>query len=132
MTPSNPAAEFAVRSARAAFNRALAEADLGAIGPLLARDVVLITGSDSGVVAGRQAQLIAWKREFSARPRTVYVRTTQSVTASTIEPIALEQGIWEGTIEGQGTLVAGGVYSAKWRQTDGAWRLIAEIFVTLR
>ncbi|RZJ98151.1 MAG: DUF4440 domain-containing protein, partial [Novosphingobium sp.] len=51
---------------RAAFNRALADADLAAIGPLLARDVVLVAGTDSAVISGRQAQLKSWKHEFAA------------------------------------------------------------------
>ncbi|WP_225206277.1 nuclear transport factor 2 family protein [Novosphingobium huizhouense] len=126
------AVELAVRSARAAFNRALEQGDLAAIGPLLTDGVVLVTGSDSAVIAGRKAQLLAWKREFAAKPRTIYRRTTQGVTASAIAPIALEQGTWEGTVAGEGTLLAGGLYSAKWRESAGVWRLVAEIFVTLR
>ncbi|MAP44515.1 MAG: DUF4440 domain-containing protein, partial [Sphingobium sp.] len=55
-------ADLAIRMARAAFNRALAEANLKAIEPLLARDAILVTGSDSAVLAGRRAQLAAWKR----------------------------------------------------------------------
>ena len=54
------AADLAIRMARAAFNRALADADLKAIEPLLARDAILVTGSDSAVLAGRRSQLAAW------------------------------------------------------------------------
>ena len=46
--------DLAIRMRRAAFNRALADADLAAIGPLLARDVVLVAGTDSAVISGRQ------------------------------------------------------------------------------
>jgi ketosteroid isomerase-like protein len=49
------AADLAIRMARATFNRALADADLAAIGPLLADDVVMVTGTDSAVIAGRKA-----------------------------------------------------------------------------
>lgn len=129
---ANPAVELAVRSARAAFNRALADGDLAAIGPLLAPDVVLVTGTDSAVIAGRKAQLMAWKREFAARPRTIFLRTTDAVTASAVEPIALEQGRWQGTEEGREGAVVSGVYSAKWRKVGDAWLIVAEIFVTLR
>lgn len=124
-------ADLAVRLARATFNRALASADLAAIGPLLAPDVVLVTGTDSAVIAGRKAQLQAWKREFSARPHMIYTRTTQSVIASAIEPIAMEQGHWQGTPDGATTPLAAGTYAAKWRKVGDAWLLIAEIFVTL-
>ena len=120
-----------VRTARAAFNRALADGDLAAIGPLLTPDVVLVTGSDSAVIAGRKAQLAAWKREFSARPRTIYRRTPVTVTASSVEPIAMEEGRWQGVSEGSEAPLASGIYSAKWREAGGVWRLVAEIFVTL-
>ena len=54
--------ELAIRLRRADFNRALAEADLNAIAPLLAPQAMLITGSDSAVISSRKAQLQAWKR----------------------------------------------------------------------
>ena len=60
------APDLAIRLARAAFNRALAERDLNAIAALLVSDVVMVTGTDSAVLAGRKAQLLAWKREFAA------------------------------------------------------------------
>ncbi len=46
-------ADLAIRLRRASFNRALADADLAAIGPILAQDVVMVTGTDSGVITGR-------------------------------------------------------------------------------
>ncbi|PZU48210.1 MAG: hypothetical protein DI568_08160 [Sphingomonas sp.] len=58
--------EFAIRSRRAAFNRALSDGDLGAIGPLLVENAVLVTGTDSAVIPSRKAQLYAWKQEFAA------------------------------------------------------------------
>lgn len=125
-------AELQVRLRRAAFNRALAEGDLAAIGPILSPDVVLVTGSDSAVIAGRKSQLAAWKREFSQAPRTVYLRTTESVTASSVEPIAMEQGRWSGRVEATGAVLAEGTYAGKWRLAGGLWVLIAEIFVTLK
>jgi len=122
-------ADLAIRTRRAAFNRALAEANLSAIGPLLAADVILITGTDSAVISGRKAQLATWKREFAAPSRTIYTRTPDTVVASSVEPIALEHGHWQGAVAG--TVVASGAYSAKWRATAGAWVLEAEIYLTL-
>lgn len=121
--------DLPIRMARAAFNRALAEGDLAAIGPLLAQDCVLVAGTDSAVLAGRKAQLQAWKREFAANPRTTYIRTTESVTLSPVGPMALEAGRWEGICEG--ACEARGTYSAKWREVGGAWVLEAEIYITL-
>lgn len=124
-------ADLAIRLRRAAFNRALAEADLAAIGPLLAADVVLITGTDSAVLAGRKAQLAAWKREFAAPDRTIYARSPDTILISPIEPIALEQGRWEGLSATSRQSLASGVYSAKWRQRGADWVIEAEIFLTL-
>ena len=80
--------ELAIRLRRADFNRALAEADLNAIGPLLAPQTMLVTGSDSAVISGRKAQLQAWKREFAAAKRAVYTRTPENIIVSPVEPIA--------------------------------------------
>lgn len=125
------AAELAIRTRRAAFNRAIAEGDVGAITPILGKDVVMVTGSDSAVVSGRNAQIKAWRREFASPVRAVYVRTPATVAVSTVEPVALEQGRWEGFEARSGKAIASGSYSAKWREVLGEWVLIAEIYATL-
>ncbi|MEK7342992.1 MAG: nuclear transport factor 2 family protein [Pseudomonadota bacterium] len=123
------AADLAIRFARASFNRALAEGDLAAIGPLLSADVVMVTGTDSAVIAGRKAQLQAWKREFAAKARMIYARTPQTVSVSPVEPIAMELGVWQGVLGG--IAQASGSYSAKWREVGGIWVIEAEIYVTM-
>jgi hypothetical protein len=122
-------ADLAIRLARATFNRALADADLAAIGPLLAMNVVMVTGTDSAVIAGRKAQLMAWKREFAAKARMIYTRTPGTIVASPVEPIAMERGVWQGVVDG--VRQASGNYSAKWREIGGAWVIEAEIYLTL-
>lgn len=123
--------ELSIRLRRAAFNRALADADLAAIGPILAPGVVLVAGSDSAVISGRKAQLQAWKREFGASARLVYVRLPSTIVVSPVEPIALEHGKWHGTPSTGGEVLASGDYSAKWRKFGEDWLIEAEIFVTL-
>jgi len=123
--------DLAVRAARANFNRALAEAKLDAIGPLLAPDAILITGTDSAILTGRKAQLLAWKREFSAPAKTLYARIPETITVSPVEPIALEVGHWHAVAEATGEPVASGRYTAKWRTFGTQWRIEAEIYVTL-
>ncbi|WP_010545251.1 YybH family protein [Sphingomonas elodea] len=123
--------DLAIRMARAAFNRALATADLAAIGPLLAPDVVLVAGTDSAVIEGRKAQLLAWKREFAARERTVYTRLPDSVVGSPVAPIAFEHGQWQGVAAEGGAVQASGSYTAKWREIDGSWKIEAELYLTL-
>jgi ketosteroid isomerase-like protein len=129
-TGMSHATDIAIRLARANFNRALADKDLAAIGPLLAPQVVLVAGTDSAVITGRKAQLLAWKREFSAPQSCTYVRRTTSVEPSPVAPIAMEHGSWQGTVDGAS--VAQGSYCAKWRDMGaGQWVIEAEIFVTL-
>ncbi len=122
--------DLAIRSRRAAFNRALAAADLGAIGPLLAPAAIMVTGSDSAVIAGRKAQLLAWKREFAAPDRTIYTRLPDTIEASAVEPIAFEHGRWQG-VTASGTPLASGTYTAKWRKLAGDWVIEAELYLTL-
>jgi hypothetical protein len=115
----------------AAFNTALATRDLDAIGRILAPQAVLITGTDSALIAGRKAQLMTWKGEFAAPDRTVYVRTPDAITVSPVEPIAIEQGTWRGVSSSAGHVLASGIYSAKWRQTGPDWVIEGELFCTL-
>lgn len=124
-------AEMAIRLARAAFNKALADGDLNAIGAILARDVILVAGTDSALLSGRKAQLAAWKREFAAADRTVYVRKPGTITVSAVEPIAFEHGHWQGIVASDGQIAAQGDYTAKWRNTGGAWIIEAELYLTL-
>jgi hypothetical protein len=124
-------AELTIRSRRAAFNRAIAEGETAAIGPLLAHDCILVTGTDSAVIAGRLAQVKVWTREFAAPHRLVYARMPGAITVSSVEPIAQEQGEWQGSDKATGVLGASGIYTAKWRDVGGQWVIEAEIFVTL-
>ncbi len=127
----NTAAELAIRSRRAAFNRAIAEADIGAISPILGRDVVMVTGSDSAVVSGRNTQLKVWRREFASPARAIYIRTPSRVTVSAVEPVAIEHGHWRGFEVRSDKALASGDYSAKWREVLGEWVIVAEIYATL-
>lgn len=122
-------AELAIRSRRAEFNRAIAVGDAGAIGPILARDCVMVTGTDSAVIAGRMGQVKVWKREFAAGARMVYVRTPERIEVSSVEPIAMEYGAWQGSSDG--VVAASGSYVAKWRDVAGNWVIEAEVFLTL-
>ena len=125
--------DLAIRMARAAFNRALAHKDLDAISALLTREAILVTGTDSGLLNGRKAQLLAWKREFAEGPdtRTLYTRTPDTILPSPTHPIAMEHGQWQGVSAGSGQVLASGTYSAKWRLHGADWRIEAEIYLTL-
>jgi len=126
---ANP--DLLIRNRRAAFNRAIADGDAQAIGPILARDCVMVTGTDSAVIAGRNAQVKVWQRAFASSKRLIYTRLPATITVSPIEPIALEQGEWQGIEQGAAAPAASGLYTAKWREVGGQWIIEAEIFVTL-
>lgn len=123
--------ELDIRIRRAAFNRALAEGDLAAIGPLLADEVVLVAGTDSALITGRKAQLLAWKREFAAKDRSIYTRTPDAILFSPVAPIAFEHGNWEGVSAQGGAVQASGTYTAKWRKLGDDWVIEAELYLTL-
>jgi len=125
------AADHAIRRRREAFNRALAGADLKAIGPLLAPATILVAGTDSAVISGRKAQLEAWEREFAASMRTIYTRTPDTILVSPVEPIALEHGRWQGVTAAGGLPLASGTYTAKWRKAGAEWVIEAEIYLPL-
>lgn len=125
-------AEAQIRAQRAAFNRAIAAADLPAIAAVLADNVQMITGSDSIHVAGKQAHLDRWAEGFKDPNRLVYVRTADRVTVSPLLPIALEHGHWRGAPAGSAKDWVGGDYTAKWRRADGVWRVEVETYVTMR
>lgn len=124
----NPAAEIAIRARRAAFNLAIASGDAAAIGPLLAKQVVMLTGSDSALIIGRTEQVRVWKREFASPARMVYVRMPERIVVSGAAPIAMEHGRWEGLAD---AIRAEGEYTAKWREVAGEWVIEAEVFLTL-
>ena len=123
--------DLTIRLRRASFNRALAQADLRMIETLLARDAILVAGTDSAVLAGRKAQMLAWRREFAAAERLIYTRTPGTIIASAVEPIAMEHGQWQGVLASTGEPQASGIYTAKWRQSGENWLIEAEIYLTL-
>ena len=122
--------DLAIRLRRAAFNRALADADLGAIGQFLTMNAVLVAGTDSAILSGRKAQLLTWKREFASADRTIYTRLPERIEISTIAPVAMEHGKWHG-VTVSGIDLASGTYVAKWRQVGAEWLIEAEIYLTL-
>ena len=124
-------ADLEIRMRRAAFNAALASGDLEAIHKILAPTAILVTGTDSALLSGRKAQLLAWKREFAAAGRTIYVRTPTAITVSPVEPIALEYGDWKGASASMNGVRAAGTYTAKWRRFGQNWMIEAELYLTL-
>lgn len=123
-------AELAIRAARAAFNRALAEGDLAGVAAVLADKAMLVAGTDSAVLSGRKAQLAVWKRDFASPDRAVYERVPAQIMVSPVAPIAMENGRWRGVSRTAAADFAAGSYTAKWRCFSGTWLIEAELFLT--
>ena len=121
-----------VTEQRHLFNRAIQAADIKTIESILAKDVQLVTGSDSIIFAGREQQLEVWLSDFNAgSARMIYTRTPTCISQSKNSNMALESGDWRGEdSSGKGFY---GVYSAKWRLVEELkrWQLEAEIFMTV-
>lgn len=124
------AAAEAIEARRSAFNAAIADEDAASIASVLAEDVLLITGTDSVLFSGRQAQVDLWSGDFQSDQRLVYVRTPECIQVSERFPIALERGHWRGQHQDGRPGAVRGAYSAKWRHDGEDWRLEAEIFMT--
>jgi hypothetical protein len=123
--------ELAIRLRRAAFNRALAEGDLAFIQTIFAPHAVVVTGTESIVRPNRKAQIEAWRQSFATPDRVIYTRLPDTITLSPIEPIALEQGHWQGVRATTAAPFASGSYTAKWRATAAEWMIEAELYLTL-
>jgi len=122
--------ELAIRLRRADFNKAIVDGDLKAIATFLAPDVVLVAGTDSAVIVGRKAQIAAWKRELGAPDPTIYTRKPDTIIESSVQPIVLEHGHWQG-LRASGAHVASGAYTAKWRNSGAGWVIEGELYLTL-
>lgn len=127
---ANDAAGQSIVNARAEFNRAIAERDIGAVSAALAENALLVTGTDSIRFAGRQAQVELWKEDFANEKRLVYRRIPDCVTVSKLYPIALESGSWRGAPVEGGDSYVGGRYAAKWRLIDDRWVIESETYLT--
>ena len=128
--PESSADGAGIFARRTAFNDAIAAKQIEVIADVLADDVVLVTGTDSVVFTGREAQLATWRDDFGDVRRAIYVRTPDCIRVFGVTPIALEYGRWRGEREPARENFASGRYTAKWRRIDGSWRLEAEVFAT--
>ena len=114
---------------RAASNRALAEKDFDAFQQILDADYQITRGNGGFGDADEAAGMV--RELFASKPYTLYVRTPAAVEVGSSGQRAFESGSWVGTTEPEGGRRLGGNYSAYWRRVDGAWRIHAELFVTL-
>ncbi len=119
----------AIDEQREAFNVAIRDADIDAVGAILSPEVILVAGTHSDRFIGRDKQLQIWQQDFDrGEARLVYVRTPRCIVTSDVTDMAMEYGEWRGE-NGAGDFAAGS-YAAKWRFSGNAWRLEVEVFMT--
>lgn len=128
--PGDGADAERIREQRNLFNTAIAQADIAKLDSILHEDIVLITGTNSDIYLGREAQVDLWEKDFAQAERAVYLRTTHCIRVSPLLPIAMESGAWRGVFNTDADSFAAGSYAAKWRKQGGAWLLESEIFAT--
>jgi len=122
-----------IAAARTAFNQALSDRDYSGIEAALCEDCTLVPGDDAELMAGRSAQLDAWRSIIGQAPDVSYVRTPMRIDVGEDGLLAAETGRWKGQWSAHGVAVRySGRYFAKWRLDGDDWRIASEVFVTLK
>lgn len=124
--------EANIRNARLAFNQAIREQDVAAIGRFFAPEYHIITGRSQqshGVAAERDL----WASTFAADPTFVCQRDTRELRINHDWGLAEELGDWNCHFTAENLPGhASGVYAAKWQRTvGGAWLIQSEVFTTM-
>ena len=119
-----------ISAARTEFNLAIQEEDADSIRRVLSENVVLVTGTDSISIIGRQEQLDIWNEDFNSTDPLIFNRTPSCIVGSNIYPIALEYGNWTGAKHNDDINSVSGEYSAKWRRKDEVWVIESETYMT--
>jgi ketosteroid isomerase-like protein len=121
----------AIRAARAAQNRAIADGDADRIVSFWTDDITVRSGLGF-LVSGAAANRERITAKDAAGRRLVYVRTSTLVEVSERWPLAFESGRWSARVgDVRGAEVRGGRYAAQWVKRDGRWLIRSEVFVAL-
>jgi len=94
MFAATGADETAIRTIRAASNRAIQQGNLDAFAASLTTDFVMVRGSSA--FASRAAYIDAFAQDFKDPSAVRYERVTDKVELSQAAPLAAEHGHWMG------------------------------------
>jgi len=124
--------EESISNARRAFNQAIRDQDVAAIGGFLAPGYHIVTGRSQqshGVAAERDL----WASMFAADPTFVCQRDSRELRINHAWGLAEELGDWNCYFTAENQPVhASGVYAAKWQRTlGGTWLIQSEVFTTM-
>ncbi len=121
----------AVREARAAQNRAIAQWDVDRIAEYWTEDVEIRRGLGT-LIVGRDAYRKLFTPGSSFDSAVVYQREPSTITVSEHWPLAYESGTWAGHRgNATGAAIIGGSYAAQWVKRDGRWLIRGEVYVAL-
>ncbi len=125
----SPTAHAAISAARARSNAAIAAHDTAAIALEWMPDIHVVS-STSTQTAGADANARSMAGAFARRSDTKWVRNTTRIRVFDAWQVASEEGEWIGTwTDADGPVRITGTYLAQWRNTNGTWRIQAEVFV---
>ena len=116
----------AIKTARMASNKFIAEHNIEGLAKFLLDDFVQVRGNATHLT-GKDNILASWAKLFISNPKVSYVRNPTEIIISDNDTLAWETGKWIGI----NSYSKGGNYSAMWRKWNGEWKLQAELFVSL-
>ena len=128
---ADPVADIkaAIRTARAAYNAAIAARDVAGVRAALGDGYIGIAGTGGEAIIGADAMTDYFARAFKSPGFLGFVRTPDVVTVADPPLRAMERGHWSGgSVSGR----VSGDYLAVWVPTPNGWKLRSETFVTLR
>lgn len=120
-----------IRTERIKSNQAILSRDLPTLTGTMLPEMQVTAGSGRHI-AGRDSVRALFTKTFADRDFLEYVRTTDSVQVSSLNPLAAEHGHWVGRWQRpDGIQIVRGTYLAMWRRTETGWKLRSELFVSL-
>ena len=124
--------EASIRNARHAFNRAIRNQDVEAIGRFFAPEYHIITGR-SVQSHGAEGQRGEWESWFAGGSDIYCQRDIRELRINSKWGLAEELGDWNCYQNLQGeTVHASGVYAEKWQRAEvGQWLIQSEVFTTM-
>ena len=116
-------AKEAIKAARLATNKAIAERDIESLSKYFFNDIIIVRGNGNAIIT-KQDAIKVWEKIFSEEPIVSYERDSDEILINNNNLLAWEKGNWQGNN-------SKGNYAAMWCYENDMWKLKAELFVAL-